>query len=37
LIDTRPRQFPDATIQRFEDLALLVQQELNSNLRPAAA
>jgi hypothetical protein len=36
MIDTRPRQFPAATIQRFEDLASLVQHELNSGPRPAA-
>jgi phosphoribosyl 1,2-cyclic phosphodiesterase/CheY-like chemotaxis protein len=36
MIDTRPRQFPAATLQRFEDLAGLVEQELNSSPRPAA-
>ena len=35
MIDTRPRQFPPETIQRFEDLASLVQHELNSGPRPA--
>ncbi len=35
LIDTRPRQFPDATIQLFQDLASIVQQELNTGARPA--
>ncbi len=29
LIDTRPRQFPQTAIQRFADLASVVQQELN--------
>jgi len=29
LIDTRPRHFPASILQRFEDLASLVQQELN--------
>ena len=37
LIDTRPRQFPAATLQRFEDLAGLVQQELNSSPQKTAA
>jgi CheY-like chemotaxis protein len=37
LIDTRPRQFPKETLQRFEDLASLVQRELNSSPRHAAA
>jgi DNA-binding response OmpR family regulator len=37
LIDTRPRQFPAATLQRFEDLASLVQQELNSSPQQTAA
>jgi DNA-binding response OmpR family regulator len=37
LIDTRPRQFPAATLQRFEDLAGLVQQELNSSPQQTAA
>ena len=36
LIDTRPRQFPDATIQLFTDLANVVQQELNSSPRSVA-
>jgi CheY-like chemotaxis protein len=36
LIDTRPRNFPDATIRLLEDLAGVVQQELSSSLRPAA-
>lgn len=36
LIDTRPRQFPEIMLQRFEDLASLVQQELNA-AGPAAA
>ena len=35
LIDTRPRQFPDATLQLFTDLANLVQQELNSKIMRA--
>ena len=30
LMDTRPRQFPDATLQLFGDLACLAEQELNS-------
>jgi phosphoribosyl 1,2-cyclic phosphodiesterase/FixJ family two-component response regulator len=30
LADNRPRQFPEATIRLFEDLARLVQQELNT-------
>jgi phosphoribosyl 1,2-cyclic phosphodiesterase/DNA-binding response OmpR family regulator len=36
LIDTRPRQLPADTLQRLQDLALLVQNELNAP-RPAAA
>ncbi len=36
LIDTRPRQFPDATIQLFADLANVVQQELNASPRSVA-
>lgn len=30
LIDTRPRQFPEGAIQRFADLAGMVEQELNA-------
>lgn len=30
LIDTRPRQFSEAAMQRFADLASVVQQELNA-------
>jgi len=30
LIDTRPRQFSDVAIQRFADLASMVEQELNA-------
>jgi GAF domain-containing protein len=30
MIDTRPRQFSEATLQRFGDLAALAQKELNS-------
>ena len=33
LIDIRPRQFPDSTLQLFADLACLAQQELNSRTR----
>ncbi len=33
LMDNRPRQFPDATIRLFEDLARLVEQELNAGPR----
>jgi phosphoribosyl 1,2-cyclic phosphodiesterase/CheY-like chemotaxis protein len=36
MIDTRPRYFSAETIRRFEDLASLVQQEINSGPRPAA-
>jgi phosphoribosyl 1,2-cyclic phosphodiesterase/CheY-like chemotaxis protein len=31
MVDNRPRQFPDATIRLFEDLARLVEQELNAS------
>jgi CheY-like chemotaxis protein len=37
LIDTRPRQFSETAIQRFADLANVVQQELNSSPRQAAS
>ena len=37
MIDTRPRQFSAATIQRFEELANRVQQEINSSPREASA
>jgi GAF domain-containing protein len=37
LIDTRPRQFGDGTLQLFGDLARLVQQELNSGQRTSRA
>ena len=30
LVDTRPRQFPEAMIRMFADLASIVQQEVNS-------
>ncbi len=30
LIDTRPRQFPESTVQLFKDLASVVEGELNS-------
>ena len=33
LVDTRPRQFPDAMLKMLADLACLVQQELNSRNR----
>jgi phosphoribosyl 1,2-cyclic phosphodiesterase/DNA-binding response OmpR family regulator len=36
LIDTRPRQFSHNLIQRFQDLASIVQKELNSTLERAA-
>jgi GAF domain-containing protein len=36
LIDSRPRQFPPALIQQLEDLASMVQRELNSEPRSAA-
>jgi hypothetical protein len=29
-IDTRPRQFYDAAVQRLTDLASVVEQELNT-------
>lgn len=35
LIDTRPRRFPEATLQQLGDLACLVQAELNSSIQPA--
>lgn len=35
LIDTRPRQFPETTLQMFADLAGVVQQELNATSRLA--
>lgn len=37
LIDTRPRQFAETAIQRFADLANVVQQELNSSPRQAGS
>ena len=36
LIDTRPRTFPQTTIQMFADLANVVQEELNSSPRSAS-
>ena len=36
-IDTRPRQFPQAAIQRFADLASVVQQELNATSEATSA
>lgn len=35
LIDTRPRQLPATTARRLEDVAVLVQNELNAGLQPA--
>ncbi len=37
LIDVRPRQFPESTLQLFADLAALVQRELNARFRHAMA
>ena len=36
MVDNRPRQFPDATIHLFGDLARLVEQELNASARHSA-
>jgi GAF domain-containing protein len=37
LIDIRPRHYPPSMIQRFEDLASLIQQEMNASPQPAKA
>jgi CheY-like chemotaxis protein len=37
LIDIRPRHYPETTMRRFEDLARLVEEEINANPRPTAA
>ena len=37
LIDTRPRQFPESTIQLFKDLARVVEGELNAPPQTAVA